>query len=151
MPGLKNMLHTMFFITFVVVNLAIFLYLKLYVDNKCECANDKVWGLMQPLDYITWFSLAAVGVGFLNIFVHINQGISSIPLIGTFFNFGIAIVCLIQVGMISVFLKRVDSQQCKETESCNDKTLQTVNTIMASMVLFIYLGAFILAILVVWL
>ena len=150
MPGLKNMLHSMFFITFVVINLAIFLYLKLYVDNKCECANDKVWGLMQPLDYITWFSLAAVGLGFLNIFVHINQGISSIPLIGTFFNFGIAIVCLIQVGMISVFLKRVDSQQCKETKSCNDKTLQTVNTIMASMGLFIYLGAFIMAILIVW-
>jgi hypothetical protein len=151
MPGLKNILHSMFFITFVVVNLAIFLYLKIYVDNKCECANDKVWGLMQPLDYITWFSLAAVGVGFLNIFVHINQGLSSIPLIGTFFNFGIAIVCLIQVGMISVFLKRVDSQQCKETESCNDETLQTVNRVMASMGLFIYLGAFILAILIVWL
>ncbi len=151
MPNLKNMLHSVFFIAFVAINLAIFLYLKLYVDNKCECANDKVWGLMQPLDYITWFSLVAVGVGFLNIFVHINQGISSIPLIGTFFNFGIAIVCLIQVAMISVFLKRVDSQKCMESKTCSDKTLQSVNRVMASLGLFIYLGAFIIAILVVWL
>jgi hypothetical protein len=151
MSNLKNILHSIFFITFVIVNLIIFFYLKLYVNNKCECANDKVWGLMQPLDYIIWFSLAAAGVGLINIFVHINQGISSIPLIGTFFNFGVAIVCLIQVAMISVFLKRVDSQQCKDSSSCNDKTLQSVNKIISSVGLFIYLAAFILAILIVWL
>jgi hypothetical protein len=151
MANLKNILHSIFFITFVIVNLIIFFYLKLYVNDKCNCANDKVWGLMQPLDYIIWFSLAAAGVGLINIFVHINQGISSIPLIGTFFNFGIAIVCLIQVGMISVFLKRVDSQQCKDSDTCNDKTLQSINKIISSIGLFIYLGAFILAILIVWL
>ena len=151
MANLKNILHSMFFIIFVIINLVIFSYLKLYVNNKCDCANDKIWGLMQPLDYITWFSLAAAGLGLINLFIHINQGISSIPLIGTFFNFGIALACLIQAAMISVFLKRVDSQQCKDSESCNDKTLQSVNKIIASFGLFIYLGAFILAILVVWL
>ncbi len=150
MSNLKNILHSFFFITFVIINLVIFFYLKFYINDKCGCANDKVWGLIQPLDYIIWFSLAAAGVGLINIFIHINQGISSIPLIGTFFNFGIAIVCLIQVAMISVFLKRADSQQCKDSKSCNDKTLQSINKIISSVGLFIYLGAFILAILIVW-
>ena len=43
----------------VLVNfVSIFFYLKFQIKDECECANGKVWGLIQPLDYVTWFSLA---------------------------------------------------------------------------------------------
>jgi hypothetical protein len=148
---LRDIIHTIFFILFIIVNLAIFFYLKLQVQNECECANDKVLGLIQPLDYVTWFSLAAAGLGLINIFINLNRGLSSIPLVGTVFNILISVACLIQVGLLSKFLSRINNQQCKETNKCQDSTLKTVGGVLAGAGYFIYVGAFILAILLVWL
>ncbi len=148
---LRDIIHTIFFILFIIVNLAIFFYLKLQVQNECECANDKVLGLIQPLDYVTWFSLAAAGLGLINIFINLNRGLSSIPLVGTVFNILISVACLVQVGLLSKFLSRINNQQCKETNKCQDSTLKTVGGALAGAGYFIYLGAFILAILLVWL
>jgi p-aminobenzoyl-glutamate transporter AbgT len=147
----RDILHTIFFILFIIVNLVIFLYLKLKVQNECECANDKVLGLIQPLDYITWFSLAAAAIGLINIFINLNRGLSSIPLLGSVFNIVIAIACLIQIGLLSKFLSKINKQQCKELNKCQDSNLKTVGTILSSAGYFIYIGAFILAILLVWL
>lgn len=147
----RDIAHTIFFILFIIVNLVIFLYLKLKVQNECECANDKVLGLVQPLDYVTWFSLVAAGLGLINIFINLNRGLSSIPLVGTVFNILISIACLIQVGLLSKFLSRINNQQCKEKNKCQDSTLKTVGGVLAGAGYFIYLGAFILAILLVWL
>jgi uncharacterized membrane protein len=148
---LRDIIHTIFFILFIIVNLVIFFYLKLQVQNECECANDKVLGLIQPLDYVTWFSLAAAGLGLINIFINLNRGLSSIPLVGTVFNILISVACLIQVGLLSKFLSRINNQQCKETNKCQDSTLKTVGGVLAGAGYFIYVGAFILAILLVWL
>ena len=148
---LRDIIHTIFFILFIIVNLAIFFYLKLQVQNECECANDKVLGLIQPLDYVTWFSLAAAGLGLINIFINLNRGLSSIPLVGTVFNILISVACLVQVGLLSKFLSRINNQQCKETNKCQDSTLKTVGGVLAGAGYFIYVGAFILAILLVWL
>ena len=147
----RDYLHTIFFVIFIIVNLVIFFYLKFKVQDECNCANDKVLGLMQPLDYVIWFSLAAAGLGVINIFINFNRGFSSIPLVGTLFNFIIAIACLIQVGLMSKFLSRIDNQQCKEINKCQDKTLKTISGIMSAAGYFIYLGAVVLAILLVWL
>jgi hypothetical protein len=147
----RDIAHTIFFILFIIVNLVIFLYLKLKVQNECECANDKVLGLVQPLDYVTWFSLVAAGLGLINIFINLNRGLSSIPLVGTVFNILISIACLIQVGLLSKFLSRINNQQCKEKNKCQDSTLKIVGGVLAGAGYFIYLGAFILAILLVWL
>jgi hypothetical protein len=147
----RDILHTIFFILFIIVNLVIFLYLKLKVQNECECANDKVLGLIQPLDYVTWFSLVAAGLGLINIFINLNRGLSSIPIVGTIFNILISIACLIQVGLLSKFLSRINNQQCKEKNKCQDSTLKTVGGVLAGAGYFIYIGAFILAILLVWL
>jgi hypothetical protein len=147
----RDILHTIFFILFIIVNLVIFLYLKLKVQNECECANDKVLGLIQPLDYITWFSLAAAAIGLINIFINLNRGLSSIPLLGSVFNIVIAIACLIQIGLLSKFLSKINKQQCKEINKCQDSNLKTVGAILTSAGYFIYIGAFILAILLVWL
>lgn len=147
----RDIAHTIFFILFIAINLTIFLYLKLKVQNECECANDKVLGLIQPLDYVTWFSLAAAGMGVINIFINLNRGLSSIPLLGSVFNILIAIACLIQVGLLSKFLSRISNQQCKEINKCQDSSLKAVGGVLASAGYFIYLGAFILAILLVWL
>jgi p-aminobenzoyl-glutamate transporter AbgT len=147
----RDYLHTIFFMIFIVVNLMIFFYLKFKVQNECDCANDKVLGLVQPLDYIVWFSLAAAGLGVINIFINFNRGFSSIPLVGTVFNFAIAIACMIQVGLLSKFLSRIDNQQCKEINKCQDSTLKVVGGIISAAGYFIYLGAFVLAILLVWL
>jgi p-aminobenzoyl-glutamate transporter AbgT len=148
---LRDIAHTIFFILFILINLTIFLYLKLKVQNECECANDKVLGLIQPLDYVTWFSLAAAGLGLINIFINLNRGLSSIPLLGSVFNILIAVACLIQVGLLSKFLSRISNQQCKEINKCQDSTLKAVGGVLAGAGYFIYLGAFVLAILLVWL
>ena len=148
---LRDIAHTIFFILFIIVNLTIFLYLKLKVQNECECANDKVLGLIQPLDYVTWFSLAAAGLCLINIFINLNRGLSSIPLLGSIFNIMIAVACLIQVGLLSKFLSRINNQQCKEINKCQDTTLKAIGGVLVGAGYFIYLGAFVLAILLVWL
>ncbi len=151
MAKFRDYLHTIFFIIFIVVNIGIFFYAKLKVMGECDCANDKVWGLIQPLDYITWFSLAAACLGVINIFINLNRGLSTMPIIGTFFNFAIAIACIIQIWLLSTFLSRVDKQQCKDINKCQDSTLKVIGAMMSTAGYFIYIGAFVIAILLVWL
>jgi hypothetical protein len=146
----RDYLHSIFFILFIAVNLTIFFYLQFKIKNECDCANEKVFGLVKPLDYILWFSLAAAGLGIINIVVNLNQGLSSIPIIGSVFNFAIAIACLIQVFMLSNFLTKTSNQQCKELKKCDDGNLKLVGGILVGAGYFIYLGAFILAIILVW-
>jgi len=148
---LRNILHTVFFVLFVAINLMIFFYLKFQIKDECECANSKVWGLVQPLDYVTWFSLAASGLGAINLIINLNRGLSSIPLLGTAFNLVIALACISQIFMISQFVSRIGKQGCKSINKCQDKTLKIVASAVIAAGYFIYLGAFILAILLVWL
>jgi hypothetical protein len=148
---LRRILHLIFFSLFIIINLIIFLYLKLKAGSECDCANDKVMGMLQPLDYITWFSLVSVGLGIINIIIDFNRGFSSLPIIGTVFNLLVALACILQIALLSVFLSRTDKQQCKEINKCQDSAIKTVNGILAGAGYFIYLGAFILAILLVWL
>jgi hypothetical protein len=151
MAKFRDYLHTIFFIIFIIVNIAIFSYAKLKVMGECDCANNKIWGLIQPLDYVTWFSLAAAGLGIINIFINLNRGLSTMPIIGTFFNFAIALACIIQIGLLSTFLSRVDKQQCKDINKCQDSTLKVIGGMMSTAGYFIYVGAFVIAILLVWL
>ena len=148
---LRDTLHNIFFGLFVGVNLIIFFYLKYQVKNECECANNKVFGLIQPLDYIIWFSLAASIMGAINLFINLNKGLSSLPLLGTAFNFIIAIMCISQIYMISQFVSRIGKQQCKEINKCQDKNLKIVGSFIIASGYFIYIVSFILAILLVWL
>ena len=146
----RDYLHSIFFILFIAVNLTIFFYLQFKIKGECDCANDKVLGLVKPLDYVLWFSLAAAGIGIINIIINLNQGLSSIPLIGSIFNFAISIACITQVFMLSNFLNKTTNQKCKELKKCDDSNLKLVGGILAGAGYFIYLGAFILAILLVW-
>jgi hypothetical protein len=101
-------MHEVFFIAFAIINLIIFAYIKYYLRDDCECANEKVFGLIQPLDFIMIFALIGFFLGIINIFINLNRGFSSLPLIGTFFNVGIIFLCLMQVYMIVIFLKKIN-------------------------------------------
>ena len=147
----RDILHSIFFVLFISINLMIFFYLKFQIKGECECANGKVWGLIQPLDYVTWFSLGASALGAINLIINLNRGLSSIPLLGTAFNLVIALACISQIFMISQFVSKIDKQGCKSINKCQDKTIKVVSGIIIGTGYFIYLGAFILAILLVWL
>ena len=147
---LREKIHGLFFIIFTLFNLAIFVYIKYYMKDDCECANEKVFGLIQPIDYIMVFALIGVIVGIVNIFVNLNRGLSSLPLLGTFFNFGVCFLCLLQIYMIVVFLKRINNQKCIEIKKCQNKTLKITSEIISGLGLTIYLIAFIIGIMLVW-
>ncbi len=149
--NLRDTIHNIFFGLFVGVNLIIFYYLKYVIKDDCECANNKVFGLIQPLDYIKWFSLAAFIMGCINLFINLNKGLSSIPLLGTAFNFIIALACISQIYMISQFLSKINKQQCRENNKCQDSNLKMLSRVIITSGYFIYIGAIIVAILLVWL
>jgi hypothetical protein len=148
--SLKEKIHEIFFIVFAIINLIIFVYIKYYLKDDCECANEKVFGLIQPLDFIMVFALIGVFIGIINIFINLNRGFSSLPLIGTFFNVGIIFLSLIQAYMVVVFLKKINNQQCIEIKKCQSKTLKTISTIIIELGLFVYIISFILGIMLVW-
>lgn len=147
---LREKFHGLFFITFTLINLAIFTYIKYYIKDDCECANDKVFGLIQPIDFIMVFALLGVLVGIVNIFINLNRGLSSLPLLGTFFNFGVCFICVLQIYMIVVFLKRINNQKCIEIKKCQNKTLKKTAEIISGLGLSVYIVAFIIGILIVW-
>jgi hypothetical protein len=147
---LREKIHGLFFIVFTLVNLAIFVYIKYYMKDDCDCANDKVFGMIQPIDYIMVFSLIGVLIGIVNIFVNLNRGLSSLPLLGTFFNFGVCFLCLLQIYMIGVFLKRINTQKCIEIKKCQNKTLKMSAEIISGLGLSVYIIAFIIGIMLVW-
>lgn len=147
---LRDILHLVFFSVFIIVNAVIFFFSKYKIKDNCECANEKVWHLIKPLDYIIWFSLTGMIMGAVNIFINFNQGLSSLPFLGTFFNIGIAILCVIQMAMIVSFLKKIDSSKCKKTGQCQDKTLKRASQILSSFGMLVYIGAIIISILLIW-
>jgi hypothetical protein len=147
---LREKIHGLFFIVFALVNLSIFVYIKYYMKDDCECANDKVFGLIQPIDFIMVFALIGVLVGGINIFVNLNRGLSSLPLLGTFFNFGVCFLCILQIYMIVVFLKRINNQKCIEIKKCQNKTLKISAEIISGLGLSVYIIAFIIGIMLVW-
>jgi hypothetical protein len=147
----RDYIHGIFFVLFSLVNFAIFFYVKFRLGRRCECANDKVIGLVKPLDYITWFSLAGGIMGIINILININQGFSSLPIVGTIFNFGIAFMCIIQAFMLVKFLGRTDDKKCIDAAKCQNKEIKTISKVATGFGMFIYLGAIVLAILLVWL
>jgi len=147
---LKDKIHEIFFIVFAIINLIIFVYIKYYLKDDCECANEKVFGLIQPLDFIMVFALIGVFIGIINIFTKLNQGFSSLPLIGTFFNVGIIFLSLIQAYMVVVFLKKINNQKCIEIKKCKSKTLKTISKIIIEFGLFVYIISFIIGIMLVW-
>lgn len=149
--SLRDYLHGIFFVIFSIVNFAIFFYVKFRLGSRCECANDKVIGLIKPLDYITWFSLAGGIMGMINILININQGFSSLPIVGTIFNFGIAFMCIIQAFMLVRFLSRTDDKKCLDVKKCRNKEIKIISATTTGFGMFIYLGAVIIAILLVWL
>jgi hypothetical protein len=148
--SLRDKIHGIFFIVFAIINLIIFAYIKYYLKDNCECANEKVLGLIQPIDFIMIFALIGFFVGIINIFINLNRGFSSLPLIGTFFNVGILFLCLIQVYMIVIFLKRINNQKCIEIKKCQNKTLKTISEIISGLGLSVYIIAFIIGIMLVW-
>ena len=147
---LREKIHGLFFIIFTLFNLAIFVYIKYYMKDDCECANEKVFGLIQPIDFIMVFALIGVLVGGINIFVNLNRGLSSLPLLGTFFNFGVCFLCILQIYMIVVFLKRINNQKCIEIKKCQNKTLKISAEIISGLGLSVYIIAFIIGIMLVW-
>jgi hypothetical protein len=150
--SLKDKMHGIFFFTFTIINLVIFIYLKYYINdkNECDCANDKVLGLIQPLDYIIFFSLAGFMIGLINLFINFNRGFSSLPILGTFFNVGVAILCLLQIYMIVVFLDRTNTQKCKEIKKCQNKPIKIASQFVTSLGLSAYIIGFVIAIMLVW-
>jgi len=146
----RDYVHGIFFVLFSLINFAIFFYVKFRLGRKCECANDKVIGLVKPLDYITWFSLAGGFMGIINILININKGFSSLPIVGTFFNFGIAFLCIIQAFMLVRFFSKTDSKKCTDAKKCQSKEIKTLSGVITGFGMFIYLGAIIMAILLVW-
>lgn len=147
---LRERIHGLFFLIFTLVNIVIFIYIKYYLKDDCDCANDKVFGLIQPIDYIMIFALIGAGISIINIFVNLNRGLSSLPLLGTFFNFGVCFLCILQIYMIVVFLKRINTQKCIEIKKCQNKTLKISGEIISGLGLTVYLIAFIIGIMLVW-
>jgi hypothetical protein len=62
--SLKDKMHGIFFLIFMLINASIYVYFEYYIKNDCECANEKVLGLIQPIDYIVFFSLVGFIIGF---------------------------------------------------------------------------------------
>jgi len=148
---LRDYLHGIFFVLFSITNFVVFFYSKLKLSNECECANDKVFGLVKPLDYIIWFSLAGGVMGIINILININQGFSSLPLVGTIFNFTIAFFCIVQCYMMISFFDNIDEQKCITANKCNSKQIKTIGGVITGFGLAIYAAAIVIAILLVWL
>jgi hypothetical protein len=150
--SLKDKMHGIFFLIFTVINLTVFVYLKYYINdkNECDCANDKVLGLIQPIDYIVFFSLAGFIIGLINLFINFNRGCSSLPIIGTFFNVGVAVLCLLQIYMIVIFLSRISKQKCVEIKKCQNKPLKIASKFITQIGLYVYIIAFVIAIMLVW-
>lgn len=148
---LRDYLHGIFFVLFSITNFIIFFYSKFKLDIECQCANDKVFGLIKPLDYVIWFSLSGGIMGIVNILINVNQGFSSLPLIGTFFNFAIAICCIVQGYMMVRFFDKIDDQKCVDVKKCQSKQIQSIGGVITGFGLAIYAGAIIIAILLVWL
>ena len=146
----RDKVHGIFFMTFAIINLIIFIYIKYYLKDDCECANEKVLGLIQPIDFIMIFALMGFLIGIINLLINLNRGFSSLPLIGTFFNVGVLFLCLIQVYMIVIFLKRINNQKCIEIKKCQNKTLKTISEIISGLGLSVYIIAFIIGIMLVW-
>ncbi len=146
----RDTFHQIFFLVFTLINLLILGYIQYYIKDDCDCANDKVLGLIQPLDYISAFCGIGVILGILNIFINFNRGFSSLPLVGTFFNVGVTLLCIIQVYMISIFLQRSNDAKCKSDKKCQSDILKSSSSIFSSLGLLIYLVAFIGSILIVW-
>lgn len=146
----RDTFHQIFFLVFTLLNLLILGYIQYNIKDDCACANDKVLGLIQPLDYISAFCGIGIILGLINIFINFNRGFSSLPLVGTFFNVGITLLCIIQVYMISVFLQRTTDEKCKGEKKCQNDMIKTSSTVFTSLGLLIYLGAFIGSILIVW-
>ena len=143
-------IHGIFFAGFAIVNLIIFWYIKYYLKDDCECANDKVLGLVQPIDYIMFFALIGFIVGVVNIFINFNRGCSSLPIVGTFFNVCVIFLSITQVYMIAVFLQRINTQKCIEIKKCQNKPLKKASEIITGLGLSIYIIAFIISIMLVW-
>jgi hypothetical protein len=146
----RDTFHQIFFLAFTLINLAILGYIQYNIKDDCACANDKVLGMIQPLDYISAFCGIGVILGIINIFINLNRGFSSLPLLGTFFNVGVTLLCLIQMYMISSFLQKTTESKCKEAKKCQTGVIKTSSGIFSSLGLLIYLIAFIGSILLVW-
>ena len=146
----RDSFHQIFFLGFTLINLAILGYIQYNLKDNCDCANDKVLGLIQPLDYISAFCGISVIIGIINIFMNFNRGFSSLPLVGTFFNVGVILLCILQIYMFSVFLQRSNDAKCKSVNKCQLDGLKTASSIFSSLGLLIYLIAFIGSILLVW-
>ena len=52
--------------------------------------------------------------------------------------------------MIVVFLKRINNQKCIEIKKCQNKTLKLTSEIISGLGLTIYIIAFIIGIMLVW-
>lgn len=148
--SLKDKMHGIFFLIFMLINASIYVYFEYYIKNDCECANEKVLGLIQPIDYIVFFSLVGFIIGFINLFINLNRGFSSLPIVGTFFNVGVAILCVLQIYMIVVFLSRTDTQKCIEIKKCQNEPLKKANKVITGLGLSVYGIAFVIAIMLVW-
>ncbi len=146
----RDTFHQVFFLGFTLINVLILVYIQYYIKDDCACANDKVLGLIQPLDYISAFCGIGIILGIINIFINFNRGFSSLPLVGTFFNVGVTLLCLIQVYMISSFLQRTKDEKCKGAKKCQTDIIKTSSSVFSSLGLLIYLAAFIGSILIVW-
>ena len=122
----RDTFHQIFFLAFTLINLAILGYIQYNIKDDCACANDKVLGMIQPLDYISAFCGIGVILGIINIFINLNRGFSSLPLLGTFFNVGVTLLCLIQMYMISSFLQKTTEGKCKEAKKCQSGVIKNI-------------------------
>jgi hypothetical protein len=146
----RDIFHQIFFLVFTLINVLILWYIQYYLKDDCACANDKVLGLIQPLDYISAFSGIGIILGIINIFINFNRGFSSLPLVGSFFNIGIILLCIIQIYMISAFLQRTTDVKCKGAKKCQNDVIKTSSLAFTSLGLTIYFFTFIVSILIIW-
>lgn len=137
---------------FIIFNIITYMFVHELVNKQsCTCINKSeitdMYFFINGLDYVRTFSIIAIGIGVINLFIPLTKTFINMFLIGGFLTFALFILLILQALSLNRILNTINSDECINLcklspfyQKFGDHLLESTITIYAITIVVILFG-----------
>ena len=143
---LFEILKLVFTLVFISFNILSYLFVS-HIEEQSKCKNknclnsDKLkqtYYVLDSVDFVKKFSMVAVGIGVINLFIPLTKTFINMFLIGGFLTLALLIVLILQAIALNKIITVIDSDECL-AEGCSlNKHYKTFSQYVISSTITVY-------------
>ena len=141
-----DLVKLLFTLIFIIFNVFTYLFVK-HIEDQSNCKSDKclnnekikkAYYLLDTADFVKNFSMIAVGIGIINLFIPFTKTFINMFLIGSFLTLALLIVLVVQAVSLNKIINIIQSDECKVDGCKLSKNYETFSNYIIRSTITIY-------------